>query len=207
MKADILADGSSNFRYRGLGDRIFAMVFRRIYGEEIERVSAASIEDDFKRQLDTARRQAAWYKGLAAEYKVRYRLQAASLAGATLADVVTGEVPPNLTLDRFSTIRKAHFHLDHETEVEIDLHAVSERDGGTDLMVEVKDWQREVTADRVRRFIQVKEALAGHLERKTAFLFYCESGLGEEPAAMLAEAGILIVDVNKLAGYEMPSGL
>ncbi len=35
VKADILAEGSSNFRYRG--DRIFAMVFRRIYGEEIER--------------------------------------------------------------------------------------------------------------------------------------------------------------------------
>ncbi len=28
-------------------------VFRRIYGVEIQRVSAASIEDDFKRQLDT----------------------------------------------------------------------------------------------------------------------------------------------------------
>ena len=36
VKADILAEGSSNFRYRGLGDRIFAMVFRRIYGEEID---------------------------------------------------------------------------------------------------------------------------------------------------------------------------
>ncbi len=31
--------------------------------------------------------------------------------------------------------------------------------------------------------------------------------LGEETAAALAAAGILIVDVNKLAGYEMPSGL
>ncbi len=66
VKADILADGSSNFRYRGLGDRIFAMVFRRIYGEEIEQ----AIEDDFKKQLDSARRQAAWQKGQAAEYKV-----------------------------------------------------------------------------------------------------------------------------------------
>ena len=58
-----LADGSSNFHYRGLGDRIFAMVFRRIYGVEIERVSAATIEDDFKKELDSARRQAAWHKG------------------------------------------------------------------------------------------------------------------------------------------------
>ena len=59
-------------------------------------MSAQAIEDDFKRQLDSARRQAAWQKGQAAEYKVRYRLQAASLAGATLADVVTSPAGPFL---------------------------------------------------------------------------------------------------------------
>jgi len=212
VKADILAEGSSNFHYRGLGDRIFAMVFRRIYGVEIERVSAAAIEDDFKRELATAQRQIAWQKGLAAEYKVRYRLLAASLRGATLADVVAHPLPRGaqehaFTLDRFATIRKARFHLDQERSVEIDLHAVSERADGTDLMVEVKDWQREVAREAVRRFISVKEALAGHLERKTLFLFYTESGLGEESAAELAEAGILVLDAERLAGFETPSGL
>ncbi|MCP4663046.1 MAG: hypothetical protein GY856_47250 [bacterium] len=57
VKADILADGSSNFRYRGLGDRIFAMVFRRVYAEEIERISVGKLESDFKREVDSARRQ------------------------------------------------------------------------------------------------------------------------------------------------------
>jgi hypothetical protein len=70
VMADILAEGSSNFHYRGLGDRIFAMVFRRIYGVEIERVSAQSIEDDFKKELATAQRQIARYRGVAAEYRV-----------------------------------------------------------------------------------------------------------------------------------------
>ncbi len=51
VRADILAQGSSNYRYRGLGDRVFAMVFRRIYGEEIDRVGVAEIADDFKREL------------------------------------------------------------------------------------------------------------------------------------------------------------
>ena len=118
------------------------MVFRRIYGEEIERVSAQAIEDDFKRQLDSAKRQTARYRGVAAEYKVRYRLHAASLAGAALADIVIGEAPPGFTSDRFTTIRKARFHLDQESSFEADLHALSERDAGTDLVVEVKDWER-----------------------------------------------------------------
>jgi hypothetical protein len=91
--------------------------------------------------------------------------------------------------------------------VEIDLHAVSERDDGTDLMVEVKDWKKEPTRDVVRRFVEVKEALADRLARRTEFLFYSESGLGEKSAAMLAEAGIWVLHPNKLARYEAPSGL
>jgi hypothetical protein len=56
VEADILANGSSDFRFRGLGDRIFAMVFRRIYGAEIDDMSVSEIEDDFKKELATARR-------------------------------------------------------------------------------------------------------------------------------------------------------
>jgi hypothetical protein len=74
-------------------------------------------------------------------------------------------------------------------------------------MVEVKDWQRDVTRDVVRHFIEVKEAFAGRLERKTAFLFYSDSGLSAALATMLGEAGILILDAEKLAGYETPPGL
>jgi hypothetical protein len=205
VKADILADGSSNFHYRGLGDRIFAMVFRRIYGVEIQQVSLARIEDDFKKQLDSARRQAAWHRGQAAEYRVRYRLYTASLSGATLADIVVGEVPPELTLDRFATIRKGHFHFDQTHHVEADLHAVSERADGTDLVVEVKDWERPLTRDIAEAFADTKKTLTPHLQRQTAFLVYSEGGVSPEASVLLAEAGVLLIDAVKLAGYEMPS--
>ncbi len=52
-----------------------------------------------------------------------------------------------MTLDRFTPIRKGRLHLDLDLSVEIDLHAVSERDDGTDLVVEVKDWQCPLTRD------------------------------------------------------------
>ncbi len=216
VMADILAEGSSNFRYRGLGDRIFAMVFRRIYGEEIERVSVGDVDNDFKRELAAAKGQLSVHKGAAAEYRIRYRLLVASLRGATLADVVEDSENLVLPLDSpaetlplgpFTVIRKARFYLDQEKSVEIDLHAVHEDDGGTDLMIEVKDWEREPIPDVVRRFIEVKDVIAGQLERRTVFLFYSESGLGEENAARLAEAGILILDPEKLAGFEAPAGL
>ena len=115
-----------------------------------------------------------------------------------------------LTLDRFTTIRKARFYLDQEHSPEADryagrLHAVSEQDDGTDLVVEVKAWNRELTVAAATPFIEAKESLGSHLGQKTAFLFYSESGLGQEAAAMLERAGIMIVEVAKLAGYEMPA--
>jgi hypothetical protein len=69
-------------------------------------------------------------------------------------------------------------------------------------MIEVKDWTNEPAVDVIRRFIEVKDALAGHLKRKTVFLFYSESGLGEDAAAALREAGIRILEPEKLAGFE-----
>ncbi len=207
VMADILAEGSTNFHYQGLGDRIFAMVFRRIYGAEIERVSVGDVDEDFKRELAAARGRIAVHRGAAAEYRVRYRLLVASLSGANLADVVREDfrdlAPPLLTpLGPFSVIRKARFYVDQEKSFEIDLHAVHEDDDGTDLMIEVKDWRREPSGDTIRRFVEVKDVLAGHLERRAVFLFYSESGLAEGSAAMLREADILVLDGQRLAGLE-----
>ncbi|MCP4662266.1 MAG: hypothetical protein GY856_43245 [bacterium] len=78
---------------------------------------------------------------------------------------------PAPPLGTFSRIRKARFYLDHDRSVEVDLHAVHEDDDGTDLMIEVKDWEKEPSLDVVRRFVEVKEALAAKLTRRTVFLF------------------------------------
>ncbi len=69
-------------------------------------------------------------------------------------------------------------------------------------MIEVKDWETEVPLDAVRRFVEVKNALAGQPKRKAVFLFYSESGLGAEAATLLAEAGVLLLDPEKLARFE-----
>jgi hypothetical protein len=206
VMADILARGSTDFRYRGLGDRVFAMVFRRIYGEEIDRVSVGQIDDDFKRELASLKGQLSVHKGSAAEYRVRYRLLVAALAGATLADVVKGSDDASSVgatpIGPFKVIRKSRFYVGQERSVEVDLHAVHEDDGGTDLMIEVKDWEKEPTEGAVRRFVEVGQALRGQLERKTVFLFYSERGVGAEAVVTLAEAAVLILDPEKLAGFE-----
>ncbi len=105
-------------------------------------------------------------------------------------------------LGPFEVIRKARFFADQERSLEIDLHAVHEDDKGTDLMIEVKDWQKEPPLDAIRRFIRIKEAL-DDLKRQTVFLFYSESGLSDSAVEMLTESGVLILDPTKLARFEV----
>lgn len=105
VRADILARGSSDFRYRGLGDRIFAMVFRRLYGEQIDRVSVAEIDDDFKRELAAVKGQLSVKKGELAELRVRYRLMVASHQGLTLDDLVQNPHKDTTPIGPFQGIR------------------------------------------------------------------------------------------------------
>ncbi len=67
-----------------------------------------------------------------------------------------------------------------ETSAEIDLHAVSERDDGTDLVVEVKDWERPLTRDAAASFVATREKLRPLLPRRTAFLLYSEGGVSRK---------------------------
>ncbi len=125
-------------------------------------------------------------------------------ATATLAEVVRDPPLPDVPLGPFAVIRKARFHVDQEKSVEIDLHGVHSDEDGTDLMIEVKDWKTAPPLDAVRRFIDVKAALAGHLKKAAVFLFYSSSDLSSDAAALLAEAGVLVLEPTKLAGFECP---
>ena len=208
VMADILAEGSTAFRYKGLGDPIFAMIFRRLYGEEIEQVNAERIDEEFKEQLASIQGQVSWHKGQKEEYKVRYQLLLASLNGAKLGDlcapedIQAGDI--ELTLGPFRSIRKSRFYVDQEHSYEADLHAANESTDSKspDLIVEVKAWEQRPPSSAVERFIEMKDAVSPQLDRPTVFLVYSQSGLGESSAAKLREARIAIIDPSRLARYE-----
>ena len=208
VMADILAEGSTAFRYKGLGDPIFAMIFRRLYGEEIEKVNAERIDEEFKQQLASIQGQVSWHKGQKEEYKVRYQLLLASLNGAKLGDlcapedIQAGDI--ELTLGPFRSIRKSRFYVDQEHSYEADLHAANESTDSKspDLIVEVKAWEQRPPSSAVERFVEMKDAVSPQLDRPTVFLVYSQSGLGESSAAKLREARIAIIDPSRLASYE-----
>jgi hypothetical protein len=62
-KADLIAIGSSSSRYKGLGDKIFEIVFRRRYEEEIARIDQKDVEVEIQKQLKSLKGQIAHYSG------------------------------------------------------------------------------------------------------------------------------------------------
>jgi hypothetical protein len=201
VKADMIARGSSGYHYRGLGDPVFAAIFRKIYGPEIELVGSKQVVDDFEKEMTQLKQKTAWFKGLGGEYKVRYHLTVAIERGIPLADLVFNPTP-GLTLARFSSLKKDHIYLTHEHSVEVDIYARAE--DGADLVIEVKNWKQPVNKAVVEAFIELKRKLANTLEKPTGFLLYSEEGFGEDEVALMKTRGIMYTTGEKLGAYEEP---
>ena len=57
VKGDIISQGASNFRYRGIDDDIFDKVFRGVYGEEIENFDVRMIREEYSEELEKLEKQ------------------------------------------------------------------------------------------------------------------------------------------------------
>jgi len=189
-RVDMVAQTSSKFRYQGLGDPIFEMVFRHMYEEEIENVPQESINQDIERQLKQARGRVSYYKGMAAEYRLINHLLGAMMAGMPL-DRLVSNCPSGLRFGPFSTLRKKVFHLDQTHWVEVDVFGKARDPRDADLVIEVKDWAQPVGQRELEAFVQTRDRLAPLLERPTAFLFHGERGLSEAQLAYLEAEGIM----------------
>jgi len=65
VKADIVNQGTSNYRYRGVNDSIFDKVFRGVYQEEIREFDASMIKKEYSEEL---RKMETQYKKLLGKY-------------------------------------------------------------------------------------------------------------------------------------------
>ena len=198
-QADLIGAGSSDFHFKGLGDPIFAAVFRKRYGVEIEQVTPAQVKADFEEEMKRARRRAAWYKGLAGEYRVLYFLLSAAHLSTPAEDVLHGVIA-GFSLSGLRSMGKHSFHWGQAASDEVDIYARSAEPDDYDLIVEVKTWDRVVSNDAVDSFVAKKKRLQALLKDKTAFLFYSEMGFTPEQQARLREQRIMFTTHEKLMG-------
>ena len=200
VESDIVARGSSHFRYRGLGDPIFELVFRRIYGEEIDAIDSETLSEEFRKRFASLSGKLSNAKGLATEQKVRYYLLQAARKQVPLADLSLGPIDlPSQKLGWFAQIRKHSLHPEQNQRIEIDVYARAENDGDPDLAVEVKDHERPIGATIVDAFIEKKTRIASMLDRPPIFMMYSEHGFTKGQSKRLADHQILACDHKILA--------
>ncbi len=197
--ADLIAGGSSPFRFKGLGDPIFAAVFRKHYEEEIEQTPQPQVMAQIEAELKTARKQSAWYKGLAGEYRVMFHLLSAIQQGKSAEDFLFNPVP-EFNPDGFSRMKKHSFHLDQNQRIEVDIFAENAKPENADLVVEVKTWDKPVSNEAVNQFIELKKNLTAHLQRPAVFLLYSEMGFTQGQEAEMRDHGIMYTTRDKLIG-------
>ncbi len=65
VKVDIISQGASNYRYRGVKDNIFDKVFRGVYEEEISEFDVKVIKEEYIEELEKIKEQ---YKSLLGKY-------------------------------------------------------------------------------------------------------------------------------------------
>ncbi len=201
VAADIIERGGTNYDFRGLGDPIFAMVFRKEYEKEIDGVKLTEIEDDLRTQLKSLEGKAANDKGIIAEYRLINRLLFLGLK-QTSPQLVFAGAEQDFKLGPFSSLGKHSFHLDQVKRVEIDIYAKAKSEGDWDLIVEVKDHANQPSMSHIETFIRTRATLTKKLEKPTGFLFYSETGLGEAQETRLKEAGIMFSDGARLHARE-----
>ncbi|MDJ0842364.1 MAG: hypothetical protein QNK37_38030 [Acidobacteriota bacterium] len=209
VAGDIIARGATNWTYRGLGDPIFDMVFRKIFEPEIQQVGIDAVRKDIAAQLEKLERdlksergRVSHYRGETAEYRMRYKIAMAGQKECHLNDLVhqnrDPDAPkiPDLRLVPFERVMKHTFHVDDKT-VECDLYARAQE--GPDMVIEVKDWKEKVHKDRVTAFIEAKGRLTGSLGADTLFLFYSEQPISDTNIERLQRTGILYADKDSFS--------
>ncbi|MDJ0839219.1 MAG: hypothetical protein QNK37_22065 [Acidobacteriota bacterium] len=198
-KADIIARGDTGIHYRGLGDPLFELVFRRFFEAEVEDVDAQTLEAEYEARFKKLKHQMDNLKGLACEEKMRYYFAQAGKNRVSLSKIsLTSHEEPLPELGPFATIRKLSLHPNQNQRVEIDLYARADHPDDPDLAIEIKNWDRRVTAAEVDKFIADAKDAASILDRPAVFIFYSESGFTDKQPARLAADNILACDASML---------
>lgn len=207
VRGDLISEGSSSFRYKGMSDDIFYKLFRYKYEEEIENFPIEKIEKEekqkekteikkLKKKLKTFTGKEKYYKGRFLEYVILKYLRFGRFRDDDLdiKDVVVNYQEGAKFTD-YQEVKSYKFRLEGGREHEIDVWAQSREDGQS-IYLEVKNWQEPVDKKEVEKFVNVVKDLrfSGY---NGYFIYYALNGFKKEAQRLLKENGIMYSEWEK----------
>ncbi len=199
VKADIISQGTSNFRYRGVRDNIFDKVFRGVYAEEIHHFDVRTIKKEYGEELEKERKRYNalqgkynYQKGYFAEYLLLDRLRLQGRDKNELLKSMTRYLPDDFEFCTYSRVWRYDCSPEHAKCFNVDIFARSENAGDYSIIGEVKSREaRKFSKEEVIHFEGKFEAVKRHenIERAVGFIF-SRAGFTKEAEAYCRDKGI-----------------
>jgi hypothetical protein len=200
VKTDIINQGASNNRYRGVNDNIFDKVFRGVYEEDIREFSPKMIReeysDELKKEKKRYKRLLGKYnllKGYHAEFLILERLLRARKNNELLKSI-TRFLPPDFEFCDYSRVWKYHSSPEYAREFSVDIFARSVKADDYSIIGEVKNREiKKFSLDELKefelKFTEIKKL--ENLEQKAVVGFiFSRGGFTNEAEEYCREKGI-----------------
>ncbi|NIM14401.1 MAG: hypothetical protein GTO45_20400 [Candidatus Aminicenantes bacterium] len=198
VKTDIINQGASNNRYRGVKDNIFDKVFRGVYEEDIRQFSPGVIREEYSSELKEEKKRYQsllgkynWLKGYHAEFLILDRLVRARKNNELLKSI-TRYLPAYFEFCDYSRVWKYHSSPEYAKVFTVDIFARSLNSDDYSIIGEVKNREvKKFSLDELKdfelKFAEIKKL--ENLERVVGFIF-SRAGFTAEAEAYCEEKGI-----------------
>jgi hypothetical protein len=199
VKGDIIRQGASKFRYRGINDDIFDKVFRGVYGEEIQDFDVGMIREEYSEELEKLEKQYNrllgkfnYHKGYFAEYLILDQLKLHAGKNNDLFKTITRYLPDDFDFCDYSRVWRYDSSPEYTRKFSVDIFARAENPGDYSIIGEVKSrearkFSKEEAIEFERKFEQVKNL--ENIERAVGFIF-SRGGFTKDAEEYCREKGI-----------------
>ncbi|MCP4146686.1 MAG: hypothetical protein GY757_02955, partial [bacterium] len=181
VKVDVISQGKSNFRYRGVNDNIFDKVFRGVYEEEIHQFDLNTIKEEYieefvkiKKQYVTLLGKHNYQKGLFAEYAILDQLKFRGRKKNDLLKSITRYLPDDFDFCEYDRVWRYDHSPVYAKNFNVDIYARAAAPGDYSIIGEVKCRDsRTFSKDEVLVFEKKFHLLIEleNIERAVGFIF------------------------------------
>lgn len=181
VRSDIIEQGGSNFRYRGVRDNIFDKVFRSIYEEEIRAFDIKNIGKEYHQQLLELKNQYQsllgkynYQKGYYAEYTIYDQLRSHARGKNNFFKSITRFLPGDFNFCTYSSVWRYNYAPLYAQSINIDLFARATSPDDYSIVGEVKNretkaFTKEEAITFLNKLTEIKKV--EKLERVIGFIF------------------------------------
>jgi hypothetical protein len=199
VKADIINQGASNYRYRGVNDNIFDKVFRGVYEEDIREFDVKVISKEYREELEKLKEQYnrllgrySAQKGYFAEYLLMDQLKLHARGNNEWFKSITRYLPDDFDFCDYSRVWRYDSSPEYARKISVDIFARAANADDYSIIGEVKSrdvkkFSKDEALEFEKKFAEVKKA--EKIERVVGFIF-SRSGFTKEAQAYCHKQGI-----------------